>query len=1023
MRQFFRRVRAVPALMANVSSSLWSAVALTMAIAAQAQAQRPPRLPIPVRSATGAQTDTSVRGLHSEKVIFEWAQPDSTLRELLERKGYRQVQYQGDVVHFDAHTRELRLRGKPAAVKRDQTMLIGDTIAYSDSTKRVVATGDTVILRDPTQADADDFIARGRIDYDTDTKQGTTGAFATSVSSGQRLYLSAERSSIFTDSLVAGKHIIFAQNGSFTYCDHEEPHFHFTTKDMKFISENVMVARPGVLYIGEVPVFWIPFFFQDVRRGRRSGLLTPNFGIAELLRNSPSYRRSVQNMGYFFAINDYMNAEASFDWRSGARATENDPGFLRSNVEYRYKWLNRFISGETAVSYLAQRNGTTNTSVTWNHNQDFSKQTRLTARLNWVQSTTLQRATTINPVAANATIRSQLSYQTKIGPAQINVGGSRVQYPGRTQVDMDFPSLNITTGSLGGERFTWTPALQLSVSKSQRIDQGLQFPFVYNPRPDGLIDSSRFRADRRSMTFRFDTPVKLGDFIWQNSFSVNEQYRNYPEQREIIGVRDTSIRATRIFARTFETSADWTTSFNLPRFFQGSWNVSPSVSVQNVDGASGLYVRTERSGGQWVAQAKRLSWAIGASPTLYAQFPGIGPIARFRHSIAPQLSYSYSKKAEVSDRYLEALGRTRVGYLGSLQQNRIQLGFNTVIEAKIRGSTQPVDTSAASKGVETGSLAGGGDDEAIVAKGGADDKNLRKLTLLSLQFSPLTYDFARADSTGKGFTDRTFTISGRTDLLPGLDFRTSYELFQGDPLSDTATFSPYRTDLGVTFSLNGKSGIVAMLGRLLGMSTPLEAPSRDPNRVVDANEQNIARQSRQMNAAGGSMRGTQLGIPTGNAWSLNLQYNAARQRPPRGGTQIRNDPTALCASQKIFGLAVYDNCIFQAQNSPATGLTTGQSAIGAPVFISPATQNVTSALTFSITQNWSAQWSTQYDVERNRFASQQVGLQRQLHDWNAVFAFTQAPNGNFSFNFFIALKAQPELKFNYDRQTYRQSSF
>ena len=81
------------------------------------------------------------------------------------------------------------------------------------------------------------------------------------------------------------------------------------------------------------------------------------------------------------------------------------------------------------------------------------------------------------------------------------------------------------------------------------------------------------------------------------------------------------------------------------------------------------------------------------------------------------------------------------------------------------------------------------------------------------------------------------------------------------------------------------------------------------------------------------------------------------------------------------------------------------------------------AFTFNITQNWAAQWSTQYDVERNRFASQQVGLQRQLHDWNAVFAFTQAPNGNFSFNFFIALKAQPELKFNYDRQTYRQSSF
>jgi len=1004
---------------------LWRAlvvlVAVVFGIASPLQAQRG-RPPMSARGGAVDRNDTTVRQLHSEKSLYEWVEPDSTMKELLARKGYRIVQYQGDVVRFDARTKELRIRGKPSGVKRDQTMLIGDTIAYNDSTKRMVATGDTVILRDPTQPDADDFVARGRIDYDTDNKQGVTGAFSTSVSSGQRLYLSAQTSSIFTDTLVAGRHVIFAKNGSFTYCDHEEPHFHFTTKDMKFISENVMVARPGVLYIGEVPVFWIPFFFQDVRRGRRSGILTPNFGIAELLRNSPSYRRSVSNMGYFFAINDYMNAEASFDWRSSARATELDPGFLRSNLEYRYKWLNRFINGETAVSYLSQGNGTTNTSITWNHNQDFSKQTRLTARLNWVQSTTVQRATTINPVAANATIRSQLSYQTKIGPAQINVGGSRVQYPGRTQVDMDFPSLNVTTAPLGNDRFTWTPSLQFSVSTSDKIDQGLQFPFVYNNNGLGGIDSSRFRADRRSMQFRFDTPLKLGDFIWQNSFSINENFRNYPEQREIIGVRDTSQRATRVFARTFETNADWTTSFNLPRFFQGSWNVSPSIAVNNVDGASGLWVRTERSGGQWVQQSKRLSYSLSASPTLYAQFPGLGPVARFRHSIAPQLSFSYSPEASVSDQYLQALGRTRVGYNGAYKQNRVSLGLSTNIEAKIRGSIAPKDSNDARNGVATGSLSPTGADAGDGVPEG--EKNLRKMTLLSLQFSPLTYDFVRADSGLKGFSDRTFTISGRTDLLPGLDFRTSYELFQGDPLSDTAKFSPYRTDLGVTFTLNGKSGIFAVLGRLLGMSAPLEAANlNDPTRPVDANEANITRESRQMNAAGGSMRGLQTSIPSGQGWNLNLQYNAARQRPPVGGTQIRNDPVSLCASQKVFGLAVYDACVLNAQNAPSTGLTSGQSAIGAPVFLSPATQNVTSALSFSITKNWSANWSTQYDVERNRFASQQVGLQRELHDWNAVFSFTQSPNGNFAFSFFIALKAQPELKFNYDRQTYRQSSF
>ena len=39
---------------------------------------------------------------------------------------------------------------------------------------------------------------------------------------------------------------------------------------------------PGgaVLYIYDVPVFWLPFVFQDVRKGRRSGMLTPRFGFS-----------------------------------------------------------------------------------------------------------------------------------------------------------------------------------------------------------------------------------------------------------------------------------------------------------------------------------------------------------------------------------------------------------------------------------------------------------------------------------------------------------------------------------------------------------------------------------------------------------------------------------------------------------------------------------------------------------------------------------------------------------------------
>jgi hypothetical protein len=76
---------------------------------------------------------------------------------------------------------------------------------------------------------------------------------------------------------------------------------------------------------------------------------------------------------------------------------------------------------------------------------------------------------------------------------------------------------------------------------------------------------------------------------------------------------------------------------------------------------------------------------------------------------------------------------------------------------------------------------------------------------------------------------------------------------------------------------------------------------------------------------------------------------------------------------------------------------------------------------FHITPKWTATWGTTYDFTARQFASHSVSLQRELHDWRSIFAFSRGPNGNFAFNFFIALNAQPDLKFNFDRQTYRQS--
>ncbi|MEA3246404.1 MAG: hypothetical protein U9Q74_09640, partial [Gemmatimonadota bacterium] len=114
----------------------------------------------------------------------------------------------------------------------------------------------------------------------------------------------------------------------------------------------------------------------------------------------------------------------------------------------------------------------------------------------------------------------------------------------------------------------------------------------------------------------------------------------------------------------------------------------------------------------------------------------------------------------------------------------------------------------------------------------------------------------------------------------------------------------------------------------------------------------------------------------------------------------------------------YNICVQNALATPPADVNANQTTAGGTFFRVPPQMNVQGRTSFNLTPKWSASWSTNYDFERSQFGMQSVTLQRELHDWRAVFGFTQAPNGNFSFTFFIALKAEPDLKFDYNRSSY-----
>jgi hypothetical protein len=162
-------------------------------------------------------------------------------------------------------------------------------------------------------------------------------------------------------------------------------------------------------------------------------------------------------------------------------------------------------------------------------------------------------------------------------------------------------------------------------------------------------------------------------------------------------------------------------------------------------------------------------------------------------------------------------------------------------------------------------------------------------------------------------------------------------------------------------------------------------------------------------------------VPTaGQGWQATFTFSAYRQRPPVGNLSnvIQYNPAVVCAPYQNVNPVYYNQCV-QAKRNTTPDTNFNATTAAAPFVVVPPTTTLQGALSFNITPKWAAQWQTTYDFQEHNFASQIVSLQRDLHDWRAIFSFTQSPTGSFAFSFFIALKAEPALKFNYDKETYR----
>ena len=228
--------------------------------------------------------------------------PDSVMLELLERPGYRPVIYRGDTLQF--FTGEGRIHvNQRAHIERVQENenLYADSVVFDRQTQYIIAFGKSKLINNKgEEVDSEE----GPFFYHTETKIGT-------VVGGRTRW---EVWNVEGDFTLEGSDTLWVEAGHFTSCDLPEPHYRFESDKIKLILGHIVVAWPVRVYFGDVPVFWLPFIAQDIRQGRHSGILTLRFGVNDIIRQDEGYDRHISNVGYYWAISEYMDAQFSLDW-------------------------------------------------------------------------------------------------------------------------------------------------------------------------------------------------------------------------------------------------------------------------------------------------------------------------------------------------------------------------------------------------------------------------------------------------------------------------------------------------------------------------------------------------------------------------------------------------------------------------------------------------------------------------------------------------------------------------------------
>ncbi len=743
-------------------------------------------------------------------------QPDSTAERISDT-----IVYRADTIHYSIPEHETWLR-KDVEIDYQQTELKSGFVNVLWEEDLMKASAAPPGAADADTADRPLFTEAGRepmrgetLTYNLSTGRGRVKHGTTRMDDG---YYRGE------EIRNRDEKVLFVDRGIYTTCDLiDDPHFHFGSRRMKMIMNDLIIAKPIVLYLGGIPLMGLPFaVFPDQSGKRHSGWIMPSYG------QNAVQGRYLRGLGYFWAVNDYLNSRFTLDFydKEGVVFQSANNYFRRykysGSFSFRY---NRTVAGGDIAEFFSNP-GAVRWSGSWSHAQKLRGDQSLNINGRYYsdsafnQKLGIHRDTRLNQSAvSNATY----SKRWKKWNASVSANLSETKNL-MAKNKIDPRSIYYETPAGEGQRIVEStsvlPTLNFRKGQTELFGRGVYFSYGSTLKNRGqgyheseMVDDSTFSWGGRKSEF---------DNSWVHRMSLSGSSRLF----KYIAVRPSLSFREEWITRSFAAS--------------GADTLGRPLDTRQVDG-----FRARHTG----------NLSVSANTKLYGILPiRVGSLKTIRHTVTPSVGFSY--RPDFSGQGF--------GYVEQIEDDE--------------GNLHPFDPF---RGTQIGATAAGEQKNVSIsvrnlfqAKMGEGDAERKIDNLLTWNMNT---NYNLAAERHKLAKLRSTIRSGWMKKL-NLDFSMSHDFYDTEVENGKATrLETIRTnDWGLPIprltNVNAATGF-NISGKRLGW--------REPSAPVDTFASDTAAFGDLMSGGIGRPGAGPRGVNQGDLWNLNvsLRYAANRQNP------------------------------------------------------------------------------------------------------------------------------------------------